>query len=117
MISKRARSRINTDRSLLNSNISTKETALTPIVKFNKSPKLKLSPWKVDRKKRPASNGSASSAESFYTDQTCVQISPGIKTSPPTFNCQSKSKEVVKKDEEKNCDRTKNKSTSLVLNN
>ena len=76
----------------------------------------KLMNEKVDRKRRPASNGSASSAESFYTDQTCVQISPGIKTSPPTFNCQSKSKEVVKKDEEKNCDRTKNKSTSLVLN-
>jgi len=119
MISKRARSRINNDRSLFNSNVSTtkhsetKETTLSPIVKFNKSsvPKLKLSPINrmVDRKRRPISNASASSTESFFTDQTCVQVSPGIKTNPPNFTCTIKSKEVVTKTEEKKSEKTKNK--------
>ena len=125
MINKRARSRMNTDRSLFNSNVSTmkhsdtKETTLSPIVKYNKSsaPKLKLSPVNrmVDRKRRPVSNASASSTESFLTDQTCVQVSPGIKITPPNFTCLSRSKEIVTKTEEKNSDRTKNKSMSLVL--
>ena len=122
MISKRARSRINTDRSLFNSNVSTtkhsetKETTLSPIVKFNKCsvPKLKLSPINrmVDRKRRPISNASASSTESFFTDQTCVQVSPAIKTNPPNFNCPSKNKEVLTKTEERKSDKIQNKSTS-----
>lgn len=120
MISKRAKSRLNTDKILINTNISTarpseqkvspfssKETAQSTNARFKKSSKvtkLKLSPINriADRKRRPVSNGSASSAESFFTDQTCVQVSPGIKLSPPNFNYSGKSKEAVTKIEERN---------------
>ena len=41
---------------------------------------------KLGVKKRPISNGSASSGESFLTDQTSVQVSPNMRLSQQLFN-------------------------------
>merc|ERR1719427_134470 len=53
---------------------------------------------KLNVKKRPISNGSASSGESFLTDQTSLQVSPNMRLSQPLFNyCTIEGQKQVKR--------------------